>query len=269
MPTPYQPRDLCSWKEQSAAEVFLVQIPTPSNFSLWAAAAWKGLFAGTNELGRHISLTNLLLDRVQASTDSNDCLEGIASAKEAKIVGRIFDFGNSRWAEEPSEQDRRHHRTRSLAEDDCWTGTYAFLFRGALFLDEIEHNAGMGLTPGLSALAKHQHWHDAESLFLCLWALLMSKLSANKRVQYKLKVWLESTEAAGKRSDFPEVTSFRDTLEMCFPQTKPQAQEHASETMLVALTQLSRGLIQAPSTAAKHAQFRQRATNVHPRAYSL
>lgn len=153
---------------------------------------------------RDISIHNLLIAVTPPAAVATDV--PLVDSNPLPPFGRPFDFGNARWGSEPSDSKRRHQRSASLAQDDLWTGTYHFLSRAALLLDEAtgEDDDTSGFHEETRRLVheqgQHRHWHDAESLFLCLSFLLASRFRHAMPIHRLLDAWLKITRDDGELS---------------------------------------------------------------------
>lgn len=156
---------------------------------------------------RDVSIDNLLITSLPMSTRVDIELEEDAPGA---VVGRLFDFGNARWGAEPSDSRRRHERTSSMAADDVWTGTYHFLSRAALLLDDVVGNEEDqdrmrdDMRDLVRTQGQHRHWHDLESLFLCLAFLLGSRFRDLKGMQRHLTQWLAIERDSADWSFLPQ-----------------------------------------------------------------
>lgn len=155
---------------------------------------------------RDVSVYNLLVDCSMAVVTDPIGLDD----EPQRLPARPFDFGNSRWANEASDGNKRRTRTVSLSGDDCWTGTYCFLSRAALYLDEFADDDGedeSAAAQHVKSVARHRHWHDAESLFLCFCAMVGSRFLRDGRLKEGLEAWL-SSPADLPRSSWLDQASF-------------------------------------------------------------
>ncbi|CAO1617130.1 unnamed protein product [Sympodiomycopsis kandeliae] len=130
--------------------------------------------------------------------------------------GRLFDYGNSRWADEPSEAKRRQaSHTRALSADNAWTGTKVFLSRGALMMDSLaSEDVAASDTDESNVKAQHRHWHDLESLALCYGMLLASRYRRFDRIRQILQDWMETKRTITQRSILGNLDAIHRELQL-------------------------------------------------------
>ena len=99
---------------------------------------------------------------------------------------QIIDLDNARWGKEASLYERRSQQDDQLSEDDAYTGTPSFLPRAAF---------------KRQAAYTHRHYHDLESLVLCLVWLVFHRFRKDlPGVDAVFADWIEKPMHANQQS---------------------------------------------------------------------
>ncbi|CAO1630848.1 unnamed protein product [Sympodiomycopsis kandeliae] len=97
-----------------------------------------------------------------------------------QLTSSLLDLDNARWNLEPSEFGRRSARQRQLSHDDAWTGTPSFMARATFLMDPQQPER------------THQHWHDLESLVLCLLYMVYMRFRSLAGIGEVFQSWIHN-----------------------------------------------------------------------------
>lgn len=158
---------------------------------------------------RDVSVYNLLL-RVDDLNDGEaeaarmePVLEWTDGPVAPRLTTMIIDYDRSRFGEEPTDfQRRRAFRALGQADpdmsiDDAITGTISVMSRAQqqllLIAEETNSSDELSLGQIIRKMGVHRHWHDVESLCLCLlFAFLTRYESKSDRLARILDGWFDT-----------------------------------------------------------------------------